>query len=96
MKDLRPFPRPVEIAFPPKAIVSAERTALLPPKYISVELVIEWQTWLRHTSIVTYRHGQLGVPFHSVSQEAQTDDEIDLGPKLEGQARVAHEVMHLD
>ena len=31
MNDLRPFPRPVEVALPPRATVMAERTALLPP-----------------------------------------------------------------
>jgi hypothetical protein len=31
MKDLRPLPRPVEFAFPPRATVMADRTALLPP-----------------------------------------------------------------
>lgn len=31
MKDLRPFPRPVEVALPPRATVIAESTALLPP-----------------------------------------------------------------
>ena len=34
MNDLRPLPRPVEVAFPPRAIVIAERTALLPPEYV--------------------------------------------------------------
>ena len=31
MKDLRPLPRPVELALPPRAMVIAESTALLPP-----------------------------------------------------------------
>jgi len=32
MKDLRPFPRPVEAALPPSATVIADKTALFPPK----------------------------------------------------------------
>jgi hypothetical protein len=31
MKDLRPLPRPVELALPPSATVIAERAALFPP-----------------------------------------------------------------
>jgi hypothetical protein len=31
MKDLRPLPRPVELALPPRATVIADSTALLPP-----------------------------------------------------------------
>lgn len=31
MKDLRPVARPVDAAFPPRAIVIPERAALLPP-----------------------------------------------------------------
>ena len=40
MKDLIPLPRPVELALPPRATVSADKAALLPPKpervYVSV------------------------------------------------------------
>jgi hypothetical protein len=32
MKDLIPLPRPVELALPPRATVSADKAALLPPK----------------------------------------------------------------
>jgi hypothetical protein len=35
MKDLRPFPRPVEFAFPPKATVMADKTALFPPRKVN-------------------------------------------------------------
>ena len=32
MKDLIPLPRPVEFALPPRATVSADKAALLPPE----------------------------------------------------------------
>lgn len=31
MKDRSPLPRPVDVAFPPRATVIAESTALFPP-----------------------------------------------------------------
>lgn len=31
INDLRPLPRPVELLLPPKAMVMADKTALLPP-----------------------------------------------------------------
>ena len=39
MKDLRPLPRPVEAALPPRATVMADKTALFPPTKVNQPIV---------------------------------------------------------
>lgn len=54
MKDFRPFPRPVEVALPPNATVSADKTALLPPGVDVSSVILNYPVEMRVKG--TYSH----------------------------------------
>ena len=93
MNDLRPFPRPVAVAFPPKATVIAVRTALLPP----TPHVKEHRALLIKS---TYFRCDLESNIASVDTSKyamlHTDDEVDLRTEFEGKKLVAHKMVHLN
>jgi hypothetical protein len=95
IKDFSPLPLPVEIALPPRAIVKADNTALLPPEQNSQNCTSRGQKKTsRHTSIVTLKQHQNDISIEQ--QNLRTNNEVDLRTKLEGKARVAHKLVHLD
>ena len=93
MNALRPFPRPVAVAFPPNATVIAVRTALLPPTP-HVKEHHAYSQGLR-TSVVTYESDVVSVDTPEYAM-LRTDDEVDLWPEFERKKLVAHKMVHLN
>ena len=49
MNDLRPTARPVDVALPPRATVTAERAALLPPdRCLNINIDKDIQAYFRY------------------------------------------------
>ena len=72
MKDLRPLPRPVELALPPRATVIADKVALFPPTArVSGELHGE-RKW--HTPVASNNKVDLGSQREGEMPGIQSDE----------------------
>ena len=95
MKDLRPFPRPVEAALPPRATVIADKTALFPPK--SANQSIGFYEGIFDPYFRCGLQNELASRLKKPSNSRfRTDDKVDLRSKVELEQLVAHELSHFD
>ena len=93
MNALRPFPRPVEVAFPPNATVIAVRTALLPPTPQVKEYHAPSTSATYFRCDLYERHRRR---YERRMAMLRTNDKVNLWAKFEGEELMAHELVHLD